>query len=46
MQYGIESIGLMLEGMSIEDDDTDIFNKPVNSLTEDEFNRLARLGMI
>jgi hypothetical protein len=46
MQYGIESIGLMLEGINPEEDDTDLFNRPVNSLTEDEFNRLARLGMI
>ncbi len=47
MQYGIESIGLMLEGMSLEEeDDTALFNKPMNALTEDEFNRLAKLGMI
>ena len=31
---------------TLDDDDTDLFNRPVNSLTEDEFNRLARLGMI
>jgi hypothetical protein len=43
--HGLNSIGMLIE-TTIDEEDEDIWNKPMNTLTEAEFNKLAKAGKI
>ena len=45
--HGLNSIGMLLESAMVdEQDEFESWNKPMNSLTEAEFNKLARQGKL